>query len=332
MDRQGDGGVSGEAVVKGPKDPTEMRELITVACGGITLRGTYHRSQDGWSDSQRPREQRIGILFLNPGYLPRAAAGDAAVYWADSFAECGYPSYRFDLPGHGDSGGDIPIEMFDWVDLVNAGHYAPFVSSIVKDLTERFDLSGVVLVGHCGGSVSAIYASGASKEVKGLVVMDPYFFLPREGTNIRKELRSWVRRNWLAGHISNIYHRLRRFSLLLRGEKRLPGNANLPLIRCWNQLVSAGLPILVLLAPKPRPAVAEFDYLSHLLSSAPRKHRIVVEKIEGTNHSFAKGPGKDAVRKLTGQWLSTSFPLTRCEDGETSDPLESMIDSALVRL
>lgn len=85
----------------------ETRELISVAFGGIRLWGTYHRSHGGRSGvpEDLAEKHRVGVLFLNPGFQPRAALGDSPVYWADSFAKCGYPSFRFDLPGLGDSGG-----------------------------------------------------------------------------------------------------------------------------------------------------------------------------------------------------------------------------------
>src|ERR1700690_2549332 len=145
MDDPGPGDRSpGEAMVN---RAIETRELITVDVGGICVRGTYHKShEDG---SGLGTANRIGVVFLNHGFLPRAAPGDSAVYWADSFASCGYPSFRFDLPGLGDSDGDIPAQMLDFI---NTGGYAPILSATVKELVERFNLSGVVTMGHCAGA------------------------------------------------------------------------------------------------------------------------------------------------------------------------------------
>lgn len=262
---------------------------------------------------------RVGIVFLNPGFMPRAASGDAAVYWADAFARCGYPAFRIDLPGLGDSAGDLPVEVADFVSLVNVGHYAPLLSSAVKELAERFKLPGMVVVGHCAGAVSAIYTAAASNEVKGLVLLDPYFYLGvQESTNLRERFRLWVTRNRLAGYISTTYGRLKNFGGFLRGT-RFPKNANLQLIRCWNQVALAGLAILVLKAPTPTLSAEEFDYLPYLQRMSHRRDGIAVRDIGGTDHAFVKGPGKEAVREHTEQWLSTHFPVRACEENGASD-------------
>ena len=274
--------------------------------GGICLRGTYHKSYGDSStswDGSRPGN-RVGVLFLNAGFLPRAAIGDSAVYWADSFAKCGYPSFRFDLPGLGDSDGDAPAQMLDFV---NAGGYAAVLSATVQEIVERFSLSGIVILGHCAGAVTALYTAAVSKECKGLVLMDPYFFLPQERAKIREELSQWVSWSRLGGLSSNIYRRLKYIRMLVR-RNRPPGNANLPLLRCWNQVVSAGMPILILNAPGIRPKTGEFDYLGYLQALSGRGARTVVRFIEGTNHSFADLEGRAAVRRYSEQWLNSCFP------------------------
>jgi pimeloyl-ACP methyl ester carboxylesterase len=302
------------------KASIETREIITLAEGGINLRGTYHRAQDERSDSAPVAKEsnRIGVLFLNFGFHPRSASGDAAVYWADSFAKCGYPSFRLDLPGLGDSDGDLPVEVADFIHLVNAGRYAPLLSKTIKNLTERFNLAGVAIVGQCSGAVSAIYAAAASSDVKGLVLLDPYFHGEEpEGTAIRKEFRRWVLRNRLAGYLSAVYDRLKYFRLLVKANE-LPRNANLLLIGCWNQLASAGLPILILKAPALNPRVGDFDYLRYIQRISHLTQRIEVKDIEGTNHAFVKGSGKDAVGRYTEQWLRACFPLARFEASDKS--------------
>jgi pimeloyl-ACP methyl ester carboxylesterase len=262
------------------KQATEARELLTVAFGGLRLRGTYHYADVSEAAAPRPR---IGVLLPNSGVLPRAATGNSAVYWADSFAKCGYPAFRFDLEGLGDSDGHAPARVLDFLARANSGDYAPQISAIAKNIADRFDLSAVVLLAHCGGTVSAIYAAAVSLEIKGLVLLDPYFHL-------------------------QIFN-LERGSAAVQ-ENGLPSNANLPLIACWNQLVARDVPILALTAPSFRAKGAEFDYLGYLQTPLDRERRIIVQSIENTPHSFAEGPGKEGVRKHSEQWLREFFPLT----------------------
>jgi pimeloyl-ACP methyl ester carboxylesterase len=287
----------------------ETREVISVTVGGNSLWGTYHKSHSARrsSSASSGEANRVGVLFLNPGFLPRASP--SAVYWANCFAKCGYPAFRFDLPGLGDSEGDLPDKMLDFV---SAGGYASSLSAIIKQLAERFSLSGVVIMGLCAGAVTALFTAAITKECSGVVLMDPYFNVPPDRLKIQNELSQWATWTRLGALASEIYHRFRYVALLLSGNK-LPRNANFPLLRCWKQLTSAGTPILVLKAPavksqglKPRAGV--FDYLAYLQASSGRRSRVEVHFLEGTNHSFADHEGCRAVRHHTVQWLKDCFP------------------------
>jgi pimeloyl-ACP methyl ester carboxylesterase len=309
-----------------------IREVIDVVVGATCLRGTYHRPPDENSDS-RPGENtnnRIGVLFLNSLFMPRAARGDSAVYWADSFAKIGYPSFRFDLPGLGDSDGDLPPQVLDFVCLVNDGRYAPLVSATVKNLVHRFGLSGAVVVGHCAGGVSALYAAAedGNKDVKGLVLLDPYFFLQQRipvssrwhvrivrrlqgrWMKSRQDLHEWASRSQLGGKLQTTYRHIKNLRLHSR-RNTLPKNANLPLIRCWERLAAAELPMLVLLPSTPKPTIGEFDFIRYLQPTARGRHGIVFQPLEGTTHSFLERRDKETVREYTERWLSDCFPQSK---------------------
>src|ERR1700758_2148609 len=109
----------------------EGRELVTLDGLGVLLRGTFHKphpSKDAGAKLNRLKP--LGILFLNSLSLPRAATGDSAVYWAESLAGRGYPSFRFDLPGLGDTAGDVPNELLNFI---NAGGFASIAGDKVKE-------------------------------------------------------------------------------------------------------------------------------------------------------------------------------------------------------
>jgi len=107
---------------------TETRELI-----GVRLRGTFHRPAESAADPRTvgSGQARTAVLFLNSLALPRAASGDSAVYWAESFAKRGYPAFRFDLPGLGDSDGETSTDLLDFI---NAGGYAAAAAHLAKGL------------------------------------------------------------------------------------------------------------------------------------------------------------------------------------------------------
>jgi pimeloyl-ACP methyl ester carboxylesterase len=297
----------------------ESRELITLNGLGAPLQGTYHRAARLLSASRREpaEENRVGVLFLNSLFLPRTATGDSAVYWADSFAAVGNPCFRVDLPGLGDS--DAPLNT-SLLDFINAGGYESIASAIVKELVARFNLSGIVIVGHCAGAITALFAAAANKECKGLIILDPYFFLPPQMKKSQtwKRLVRWASSSRFGGALSNTYDLLKKVRLALHGNQP-PSNANFPLLKRWIDVASKGTPILLFKAPGRKspgmkPRVGEFDYVKYILAKAGRKNQVVVQLIEGTDHSFANRIGRTAVRRHTEQWLSAYFPSIRAED------------------
>jgi alpha-beta hydrolase superfamily lysophospholipase len=291
----------------------EKRALIVLDCLGTRLQGTFHRPSDHLSQATAGKgsQERPGVLFLNSLSLPRAASGDSAVHWADSIAERGYPSFRIDLPGLGDSSGAASTDLLDFI---NAGGFAAVAAAVAKELVTRYSLSGLVIFGHCAGSVSALYAAGASKECKGLILLDPYFHLPQaKRPEVRERLSGWARRSKAGRLLSNINDRAKNLLLLVRGSAP-PGNANTRLLARWKQVATSGLPILLLRAPGikaqgSKPRLGQFDYIDHVVGLAGRKSRVTVEFVEGADHSFANWSGREAVQQHIEAWLGAHFPL-----------------------
>jgi pimeloyl-ACP methyl ester carboxylesterase len=288
--------------------------LIVLDGLGSIIRGTYHKTYDDsfGARSNLIERDRIGILFLNSLSPTRAAHGDSAVYWADSLAERGYPSFRLDLPGFGDSEGDPPTELIGFTDQ---GGCAAIASVKIRELVTRFNLSGVVIVEQCGGGVSALYAAASCPECKGLVLMDPCFHLPQEvGSKVQQERGEGAlqSRRQLSG--SN-YDPVKKPRLFLCGTVP-PENAKFPPLRRWKEVVSTGLPILILTASSwkahgVKPTVAEFDYFKYFLGVAVRGSQIVVKVLDCADHSFASRRSRATVCQHTEQWLNARFPLTK---------------------
>ena len=305
------------------------RELVVLDGGRETLHCTYHRPC-GFEYGDGPdavRQQRVGIVFLNSLFLPRAATGDSAVYWAEALAQRGYPAFRIDLPGLGDSYAPLNMKLLDFI---NAGGYESIASAKIGELVDRFQLSGVVILGHCAGAVSAVFTGAAAKDCKGLLLLDPYFFLPPQIKKSKawKRMVRWASESRFGGFLSGVYDRLKKLRLLMRGSAP-PPNANFPLLQKWKEVAAKrGLPILLFKAPArkaagAKPRIGEFDYLQHVQTLAGQFGKVTVQLIEGTDHSFANRSGRDAVRRSIEDWLSFHFPFSAPDDA-AKDALQTV--------
>ena len=91
-------------------------------------------------------------------------------------------------------------------------------------------------------------------------------------------------------------------------RRKLPKNTNFALIGRWKRLASSNLPILLFTAHTTKPRHGEFDYIRYLELCSRRSRSFVVKHIEGTDHSFLRGPGKEAIRTHVARWLYDHFP------------------------
>jgi alpha-beta hydrolase superfamily lysophospholipase len=291
------------------KEEIETRELIVLEGANIIARGTYHkpyRDKSRWQP-QSTRSERTGIFFLNSLSPTRAAHGDSAVYWADAFAQRGYPAFRIDMPGFGDSEGEPPPDLLKFI---NTGGYASQVADKAAELVERYSLSGVIIVGLCAGAVSALFAAAACRQCKGLILMDPYFHLPlKNRSRLWQTLTGRISRSVPGRFISAVYDKINAPWVFFRGDTP-PENANLPLLSVWKTLSASGLPMLVFKATGTKCPGGEFDYLKYLLNSAGCGNQVAVKVIDGAGHTFSNTTGRTGVRQETIAWLTQYFSFT----------------------
>jgi pimeloyl-ACP methyl ester carboxylesterase len=283
------------------KQAAEGRELVTLEVDGVSICGAYHRPP---CDSDAGGHSRLGVMFLNGLYATRSANGDAAVFWADSFAKRGYHAFRIDLPGNGDSAGDPPAELLRFIEK---GGDAPVAAAVMKKLVTHFMLSGMILVGHCAGAVSAIYAGAMARECCGLVLMDPYFHLPRPAkSKLRQKLHSWNMQSKVGGFLRDGFQYVKDLPRLLQ-RNAPPENANVALLQRWKALTARNVPVLVLQVRR-RVVSGEFDYIEYIRNLGGTKSRLTLRIAEQSNHSFANRAGKAAVQQHAESWLQGNFP------------------------
>ena len=307
-----------------------MREPLQLMIKGVRLTGTCHRVPDPVSTPACPGASAgdVGVILLNPGYLPRSARGDLAVHLSDHLARLGFPAFRFDMPGLGDSGSDLPREVLEFFQLVQNAGYEPFFTALRAKLIRRFHLRGLILLGHCGGASTAVYSADKdpSQGLLGLILLDPAFIWyrppPKPAKDLKglkktliqtrqrlrelqRTLRSRILATSVGEQLSLLYAHLKRMKRQV-GRQPLPADANTRLVKCWQRIVARGMPLLVLTAEPPKKRPDYFDYLAYVQQGAAS--RLTRVNIEGTSHSFVEGGGKEAVFRQVESWLAAQFP------------------------
>ncbi|MCU0696076.1 MAG: alpha/beta hydrolase [Myxococcaceae bacterium] len=169
---------------------TAARSLEVVDLPHGRCVGTHHLPA-------QPRS-RVGLLWVNFGYVPRDGHGGLATQASDALAATGVPCFRYDLPGLGDAPGPLPAVTHDFFPVVTGGHFTHVTAELVESLCTREGLDGLVVAGLCGGAVNAIFTAEAlPARVKGLILLEPELYVTEpkaaDGTVRPKRLRPWLR-------------------------------------------------------------------------------------------------------------------------------------------
>lgn len=313
-----------------------MRTVVQLEVEGHRLVGILH-----WPIPEKKQQLnfrgRIGILQSNTGWLPRSSRGDLSAHLADFTAELGYPAFRFDMPGLGDSPGDLPSEVLPFFELTQKGDHVRFLSALQVEIVRRYELSGLILLGHCGNATTAVYSVTPKppKQICGLILLDPSFVWYRSpGKSTRRllhgraSLRAWLARMPGGRKVIGAYSSIKGLGQGLRGGQA-PADSNERLLSCYRNLITGELPILVITAP-PRRKANYFDYVRFVLDGRTPNVIDYVE-IEGTDHAFLAGDGKQRVFKNVQKWLRANFPCEGsdlCDESKATESLGRDIPSA----
>ena len=116
---------------------------------------------------------RIGINILNPGLKNRVAPNRLNVKIARMLCDKGFFVFRFDPSGIGDSEGNLPDQ--DILDIWGSIQKARFVEDTLFSnnyFIKKCSLNDLILVGNCGGAITAYLAGAIDKRVTKLILID----------------------------------------------------------------------------------------------------------------------------------------------------------------
>jgi exosortase A-associated hydrolase 1 len=137
---------------------TSARELaLTFECGTDTCLGILHAADQG--------AIRVGVLIVVGGPQYRAGSHRQFVFLARHLARCGYPVFRFDYRGMGDSTGEQ--RDFRAISDDIRGAIDAFVHSVPA-------LQSIVIFGLCDAASAALMYCNADRRVAALILANPW--------------------------------------------------------------------------------------------------------------------------------------------------------------
>ena len=304
-----------------------MREIVECTVGSVRMVGTHH------PPSKPPRADGgpgTPVLVLNPGHVARCGAGDLLALTADELALRGHPVYRFDFPGLGDSVGDLPAWEAEFFRFIQNGGNTDLTLELIRYVEKHSSSAGVVLIGLCGGAVTAAFAADKAKSaVRGIVMLDTDFSLLAPGdedeaqrdttahTGTRSRVSRFARKlgsaqTWLRFLTGENRHA--RILRPLQGvllplvrrlmSRKLPSDANMPLITACRRVVDRGTPILSVTAQgKLREIYVE--QVDPVAFGDSRQRNVQRLSIPRTNHVFTAGGAKGILIEEIAKWIDS---------------------------
>lgn len=294
---------------------------VCFMCAGDPLIGMLHPARG---------TSKLGVLIMVAGGPQYRIGGHRQlVLWSRKLSEEGYPVFRFDFRGMGDSYG----EFRDFVD----------VEDDIRAALERFfsevpSLEHVVLWGECNACSASLFFAHKDPRVKGIVMLNPW--VRTEGGKAKAVIKHYYLKRLTERSFWTKVFRLE-FDVIgsLRSAARMlalarqapevqgvapranhprPGHSSLPddmlhgLSRFRGQL---------LLIMSGRDLIArEFDELVKASPDWQREvaaHKTIRQDLEYADHTFSSGPWRNQVVAWGIDWLDS------IRDSEHSAPSAS---------
>lgn len=273
-------------------------------------------------------KNNIVIIFCQAGLSLKSGVGNQFKLMCDRLASFAYV-LRFDQSGTGDSQGFVAnnVPMHDFFRKVMQGCFVDDTRSVIEWVRKNIAEARIILMGQCGGCLTAAYAgSQFLDDISALVMLSPPFLLLPEKE--KKEIRGYDANIMLRMYLRKIFtvkSYLRLFSgksdlklfystvkTLIRMKRfNIQAGKNVPIHHrlnreFWNslQLFIIKRKRILLLYPEYDKETYDFErYIKPYLSKAFSSKSIDLLYIPDSEHSLMFKKSRRYVDNLLGQWL-----------------------------
>jgi len=248
--------------------------------------------------------QGTGVVIVVGGAQYRAGSHRQFVQLARFLAEAGFPALRFDLPGMGDSPGDLP--SFE--------NTAPHIAAAIDGFQQHCPaVQRVVLWGLCDGASASLLYVDASHDprIVGLALLNPWVRSEVSLARARVRHYYWQRlgepdfwRKLLRGGVGwGALRKLGQNIQSARDRGPAPTGFQYRMARGW---LAFGKPILLLLSERDLTAQ---EFVEHANAGArwqnwATKSELSNVSIEQADHTCSTPSSRQAVEQETLTWLS----------------------------
>ncbi len=302
-----------------------MEKVVSFESGQFRLNGIIH--------SPPKTEGRVGVILLCPGYKHRVGQHRLYVYLARRLCKEGFHVLRFDFHGLGDSGGEIERCLFaDFWNFVQRGGFVDDTIAAIDYFTKEIAPERIVLMGLCGGAITALLAAAREERVDGILPINIPVMLESSSADWFTEqmpagladrlLSGYLRRllspeSWLRlltfksdyraiwkSLVSKISRRLERTERARLEDLEAGGRLSPYFLQSFSRYAESRRPVLFLFSGNDKFRWAfESDFEARLPEGKDGRMTIPKFVVESANHSLTLPEWREALVDKATIWL-----------------------------